>query len=124
MPDTFYSRHLEIENPNTSGQGYNKHHSENPHHGTLTQWDWNYSHTTAITKPDGSKYAMHTYKSAINPDWCCGVVCQSTFPVRLSKLGNSTARVFVGLHTEHIRTKLTAYLKRKNSELRRAAKNS
>lgn len=51
-----------IENPNSSGQGYDADHSRHPLHATVVKYGYTYSHSTPITALDGSTYVHHTYK--------------------------------------------------------------
>ena len=50
-----------IENPNSSGQGYDPSHKEHPLHNIITKHGYKYSHTTPIHKTDGDVYHHHTY---------------------------------------------------------------
>jgi hypothetical protein len=62
-----------IVTPNSSGQGYDEDHVENPYHHLLTQHGFIYSHSTPVThlmtvydkdwdKKTGKKFIYHTYK--------------------------------------------------------------
>ena len=57
---------FDIDNPNSSGQGHSDSHKDNPYHKLLTEFGFKYSHSTPITKMDGSKYIHHTYKNKYN----------------------------------------------------------
>lgn len=107
-------RHLTIENPSSCGQGYCPNHTENPHHETLTQFGWKYSHTTRIghAYPAGAYYAHHTY---IFPgtQWAVGVNCQPGWRCDAGKIGS-------GRRTAYFSHQLARYLKRKTRELQKA----
>lgn len=105
-------KHLIIENPNSSGQGFNAYHAENPHHTTLTALGWKYSHTTPIRCVDGSRYAIHTYKID-GIDWNIGVNARSGWLASSSRGGSGRRTVF---HHHG----LVKYLKRKTRELKKA----
>ena len=47
---------------NSGQQGRHPDHADNPHHDTLTRHGYKYSHSTPITRQDGTKYTHHTYK--------------------------------------------------------------
>ena len=47
---------------NSGQQGHHPDHADNPHHDTLTRHGYKYSHSTPITRQDGTKYTHHTYK--------------------------------------------------------------
>jgi hypothetical protein len=50
-----------IENPNSSGQGYDRDHVSHPLHATITKHGYSYSHSTPIHQRDGGVYHHHTY---------------------------------------------------------------
>jgi hypothetical protein len=50
-----------IENPNSSGQGYDSSHASHPLNSTIIKHGYSYSHTTPIHRKDGSVYHHHTY---------------------------------------------------------------
>lgn len=62
--------HLNILNPNSSGQGYCIAHADTLYHPILCDKGWTYSHTTLITGRSGIKYGHHTYKFG---DWNFGI---------------------------------------------------
>lgn len=60
-----------IQNPNSSGQGFDPEYKDNPYHNIIVDMGLNYSHTTPITRMDGAKYMHHTYK--LNSKFSVGV---------------------------------------------------
>lgn len=104
-------KYLIIENANSSGQGHNPFHSETPYHDLITQFGWEYSHTTPVTGLDNVRFAVHTYKRG---GWNVSVECRKdyTFVATASKSGRSRETRF------HNRRELEAYLKRKSRELK------
>lgn len=50
-----------IINPNSSGQGTDDSHVTHPLHTTLVSFGFTYSHSTPITRSNGTKYVHHTY---------------------------------------------------------------
>ena len=106
-------KYLILENVNSSGQGFNPHHAENPHHETLTGFGWMYSHTTPIGTVDGSKFAQHTYRFP-GTDWVVGVSCRPGFRATAHRLGS-------GRMTDLFGGQLDKYLRRKSKELRKVS---
>ena len=62
-----------IYNPNSSGQGQSPQHVDNPHHKTITDAGYKYSHTTKIGHSDGTTSAAHSYVHPKNKDEVVGV---------------------------------------------------
>ena len=108
---TDFAQHLEIQNPNSCKQGFCPNHANNPHHTTLTERGWNYSHTTPICTMNGGYYAHHTYKFP-GSDWAVGVDCRPGWAARAGRIGS-------GRHTTYFTHSLKTYLKRKTKELRK-----
>lgn len=108
-----------LSNVNSSGQGYTEEHTANPHHVTLVNNGWVYSHTTPIHFMGLNRldlvYYLHTYKSNIDANWVCGVNVRPGNKVDFHKLGSSRNYSCFG-------SQVAKYLKRKNAELRRKFK--
>ena len=104
-----FDKHLVIENPNSCKQGHCPNHAENPHHETLAEYGWEYSHTTPICRVDGSYTAHHTYRFP-NTENTVSVICAPGWRTEASKLGSSRLYVYFG-------SQLRKYLKRKTRKL-------
>lgn len=59
---------FDIENPNSSGQGYSASHKDNPYHKLLTEFGFKYSHSTPVISRmvTTGLYLHHTYKNGYN----------------------------------------------------------
>jgi hypothetical protein len=53
-----------IKDANSCGQGFDADHTKNPHHETLIDAGFSYSHSTPVTHLNGEKINHHTYKRA------------------------------------------------------------
>jgi hypothetical protein len=93
-------------------QEYDARHILNPHHETLTQFGWLYSHTTMVHRADRSAYLHHTYRFG-KTDWSIGVEMTPGFPASASRGGSGRRTVFYA-------NALHRYLVRKTRELRRS----
>lgn len=53
---------MTIENPNSSGQGYDASHMQHELHTTVVKYGYVYSHSTQVRATDQTTYVHHTYK--------------------------------------------------------------
>lgn len=53
---------MAIQEPNTSGQGFDPDHTSNPSHGTITALGYTYSHSTPVIYAGQVRINHHTYK--------------------------------------------------------------
>jgi hypothetical protein len=102
-------RSLIIENQNSSSQGHCPYHAENPHHNTLIEFGWKYSHTTPIKTVDGSHYALHTYRYP-GTDSVVSINCRDGWRADASRLGINRNYPYFG-------SQLRCYLKRKTRQI-------
>lgn len=51
-----------IQLPNSSGQGFCQLHESAANHWVAVKFGYTYSHSTPITRQDGSTYLLHTYR--------------------------------------------------------------
>lgn len=111
---TEFSKHLVIEAPNSSGQGYCPNHASNPLHAVLSEFGWEYSHTTPIRWEHGSEtYGHHTYRFP-GTDWVIGVDCRRGWASSASRLGSGRLTCFS-------LWELRPYLQRKTAKLKAIA---
>src|ERR1035437_10495835 len=64
---------MAIENPNSSGQGHDPDHKDNPHHATLLKHGYVYSHSTPVRSRQNGVRIHHTYKHPDLKDHVAGV---------------------------------------------------
>lgn len=59
---------MNIENPNTSGQGFCADHANHQFHSIALEFGYTYSHTTRVYAGSGWVYFWHTYKHGAGKD--------------------------------------------------------
>jgi hypothetical protein len=82
---------MAIQNPNSSGQGFDPDHKDNPHYATLLKHGYVYSHSTPVRHQSGI-VNHHTYKHPDLKDHVVGVYKPSKMNSHVwstSKLGGS-----------------------------------
>lgn len=99
-----------IKNPNSSGQGHSDDHLSNPHHNVLIEQGFTYSHSTPITKMDGTKYLHHTYKLG---ERNVGIDSDGKWS---SSKSSASGRRLTGRSTEDLKKHLKSVKKRTNNE--------
>ena len=66
-----HRRQNPIQDPNSSGQGFDPDHEANPYNTLLIENAFHYSHSTPVRRPSGEVIIHHTYKRPIvgRPAW-------------------------------------------------------
>lgn len=123
-------KYLILTDVNSSGQGQNIHHNENPFHQALTAKGWKYSHTTPCQISGGERFAHHTYildqPDIPNKryDWYISVDCRedNKYILRSSRGASNTETVFILKNGVILGDRnFPKYLNRKTRELHREA---
>jgi hypothetical protein len=79
---------FDIQDANTSGQGYSPSHTDTPEHRIIKQWGYHYSHSVSIGALNGFRHLLHCYKrgehnvsvlldGGFAPKWITSTSCAS-----------------------------------------------